>query len=138
MKSTKKTSKSRKPSQKTEGEAVNSSAPTIDKSHYTPQGEHPEDRIYRDREYIERLQAHIDSICAALEKDLGIKNDSTWLFDFIHNEDRNIEFEDYLGERGVRYKDIVQSKKKQSPSPRRKATVTKKQTPTRLEMIAIQ
>lgn len=126
MKSAKKTSKSRKPSHKTEGKAVTYSVPTIDKTHYTPRGEHPEDRIYRDREYIGRLQAHINSIYDALEEDLGVKNDSNWLFDFIHNEDRNIEFEDYLGERGVRYRDIVQSKKPQEPSPRRKATVVKK------------
>lgn len=126
MKPAKKTSKSKKPGQKCEGESANYSGPTIDKKHYTPQGEHPEDRIYRDREYIGRLQAHINMIYDALEEDLGVKNDSNWLFDFIHNEDRNIEFEDYLGERGVRYKDIVQSKKKQSPSPRRKAPATKK------------
>lgn len=83
------------------------SGSTITKDHYTPKGEHPEDRIYRDREYIHRLRAHLDEVYDALEKDLGILEGDNWLFDFVHNEDRCIEFEDYLSEQGVSYKDIV-------------------------------
>lgn len=83
---------------------------TIDKSHYTTGGEHPEDRIYRDREYIHRTRLHLSEVYEALEKDLCVKPDENWLFDFVHNEDRNIEFEDYLGEFGMRYKDIVSRK----------------------------
>lgn len=83
---------------------------TIDKSHYTPQGEHPEDRIYRDREYIHRLRAHLDEVYDALERDLGIIDDCNWLFDFIHNEVREGEFEDYLADYGVQYKDIAVGK----------------------------
>jgi len=85
---------------------------TIEKSHYTPQGEHPEDRIHRDREYIHRLRRHLDEVYDALERDLRIKEDENWLFDFIYNEDRLIEFEDYLDEYGVRYKDIVRAGKR--------------------------
>jgi hypothetical protein len=80
---------------------------TITDSHYTPLGEHPEDRIYRDREYIHRLQKHIDEIYGALEKDLNLIEDKNWLFDYIYNEDENIEFEDYLNKYKVQYKDIV-------------------------------
>jgi len=97
---------------------------TINKAHYTPQGDHPEDRIHRDREYIHRLQRHLDEVYDALEKDLAIKKDSNWLFDFVYNEDRLIEFEEYLAECGVRYKDIVDETKgrtgKQSKKPRRR------------------
>lgn len=82
----------------------------ISKIHYTPQGDHPEDRIYRDREYIRRLREHMDEVYDSLEKDLGVKEGDNWLFDFVHNEDRNIEFEEYLAERGVDYAEIVESK----------------------------
>lgn len=85
--------------------------PTITERHYTPQGEHPEDRIHRDREYIHRLQRHMDEVYDALEKDLGVKEGNNWLFDFIYNDDRSIEFEDYLGECGILYKDIVSRRK---------------------------
>jgi hypothetical protein len=80
---------------------------TITNAHYTPLGEHPEDRIYRDREYIHRLQKHIDEIYQTLEKDLNLIEDKNWLFDYIYNEDENIEFEDYLNKFKVQYKDIV-------------------------------
>jgi hypothetical protein len=80
---------------------------TITDSHYTPLGEHPEDRIYRDREYIHRLQKHMDEIYVALEKDLNLKEENNWLFDYIYNEDENIEFEEYLNKYKVQYKDIV-------------------------------
>jgi hypothetical protein len=80
---------------------------TITDSHYTPLGEHPEDRIYRDKEYIQRLQKHIDEIYQALEDDLNLKTEDNWLFDYIYNEDENIEFEDYLHKFKVQYKDIV-------------------------------
>jgi hypothetical protein len=94
---------------------------TIDKSHYTSRGEHPEDRIHHDREYIRRLQAHLDSVYDALEKDLGVKGESNWLFDFVYNEERDIEFEDYLRERGVLYRGIVQRTKRQAPRARKPA-----------------
>jgi hypothetical protein len=84
---------------------------TVTKKHYTPQGDHPEDRIFRDREYIHRLQRHIDTVYDELEKDLGIREEGNWLFDFIYNEDRLIEFEDYLREHRIQYKDIVSKKK---------------------------
>jgi hypothetical protein len=80
---------------------------TIADTHYTPLSEHPEDRIYRDREYIHRLQKHIDEIYAALESDLNLKEENNWLFDYIYNEDDNIEFEEYLNKYKVQYKDIV-------------------------------
>jgi len=84
----------------------------ISNVHYTPQGDHPEDRIYRDREYIHRLREHMDEVYDSLEKDLGIKEGDNWLFDFVHNEDRNIEFEEYLAEHGVSYAEIVVPKSK--------------------------
>jgi hypothetical protein len=84
--------------------------PSISVCHYTIQGEHPEDRIYRDKEYIRRLQRHIDEVFDALEKDLRVKEGDNWLFDFIFNEEGDMEFEDYLRVHGTQYKDIVRVK----------------------------
>jgi hypothetical protein len=80
---------------------------TITESHYTKFGEHPEDRIYRDREYIQRLQRHIDSVYELLKSDLRLQDDIDWLFDYIYNEDENIEFEEYLAKFDVRYDELV-------------------------------
>jgi hypothetical protein len=84
-----------------------SNASSINESHYTKFGEHPEDRIYRDREYIQRLQRHIDSVYELLKSDLRLQDDVDWLFDYIYNEDDNIEFEEYLAKFDVRYDELV-------------------------------
>ena len=82
---------------------------TITKKHYTHRGEHPEDRIYRDREYIKRLQEHIDYVYDLLKHDLRLnEKGNDWLFDYIYNEeDTNVEFEEYLAKYNVRYDELV-------------------------------
>jgi len=81
---------------------------TILDKHYTPQGEHPEDRTYRDKEYIKRLHEHIDEVYEKLAKDLRFnEKGKEWLFDYIYNEDNDIELEEYLLQRNVKYKDVV-------------------------------
>jgi hypothetical protein len=84
---------------------------TITEEHYTLDGDHPEDRIYRDKEYINRLQSHIDSIYVLLANDLNLNDKGRdWLFDYIFNEvNKNIEFEEYLAKYKVNYKDLVTS-----------------------------
>jgi|694.fasta_scaffold78917_9 hypothetical protein len=86
---------------------------TITKEHYTKFNEHPEDRIYRDREYIQRLQRHIDSVYDLLANDLRLnQKGQDWLFDYIFNDDsKDIEFEEYLAKYNVRYEDCVTSNK---------------------------
>ena len=81
---------------------------TITKKHYTQFNEHPEDRIYRDREYIQRLQRHIDSVYELLANDLRLnQKGQDWLFDYVYNsDDTNIEFEEYLAKYNVKYEDI--------------------------------
>jgi hypothetical protein len=83
----------------------------INESHYTKNNEHPEDRIFRDREYIQRLQQHIDSIHELLANDLRLNQmGQDWLFDYVFNEDsKDVEFEEYLEKYKVRYKDCVTS-----------------------------
>jgi len=86
---------------------------TITEEHYTLDGDHPEDRIYRDREYIHRLQRHIDSVYEELAKDLRLNEQGTdWLFDYVYNEDnKDIMFEEYLEKYNVKYEDSVTSNK---------------------------
>jgi len=81
---------------------------TITNSHYTKSGDHPEDRIFRDKEYTQRLQKHIDEVYESLAQDLRLNESGRdWLFDFFYNEEDNIEFEDYLQKSGILYKDLV-------------------------------
>ena len=82
---------------------------SINQEHYTSFGEHPEDRIFRDREYIQRLQRHIDSVYELLDNDLRLnEKGQDWLFDYIFNsDDHNIEFEEYLEKYNVKYSDLV-------------------------------
>ena len=89
------------------------SASSINQSHYTKFKEHPEDRIFRDREYIQRLQRQIDSVYELLDNDLRLnEKGQDWLFDYIFNEDsKDIEFEDYLKKCNVKYGNCVTSNK---------------------------
>jgi len=81
---------------------------TITSSHYTSQGDHPEDRIFRDKEYASRLQTHIDNVFESLSKDLRLnKNGEDWLFDFFYNENSDADFEEFLQNRGINYNDII-------------------------------
>jgi hypothetical protein len=86
---------------------------TISKNHYTKLNEHPEDRIFRDKEYIQRLQRHIDSVYESLATDLKLNEKGyDWLFDYVYNEDnKDIEFEEYLEKYNVKYEDCVTSNK---------------------------
>jgi hypothetical protein len=83
---------------------------TITEENYTLDGDHPEDRIYRDKEFINRLQSHIDLVYDILAMDLKLnEKGKEWLFDFVYNEEENIEFEDFLAKYNVKYKDLVTS-----------------------------
>lgn len=85
----------------------------ITEEHYTTQNDHPEDRIFRDKEYINRLQNHIDEVYKQLSLDLRLNDEGReFLFDYLYNEDRDIEFEDYLNNLGYRYDEVVFKKRK--------------------------
>jgi hypothetical protein len=80
----------------------------IKKKHYTPQGEHPDDRIYRDKVFINRLQKHIDAVFEDLAHDLRLnEKGKDWLFDFVYNCDELIEFEKYLEKYDIEYQDLA-------------------------------
>lgn len=79
----------------------------------TRQNEHPEDRIFRDKEYIKRLQKHIDEVYTKLALDLRLKDrGKDILFDYLYNCDEDIEFEDYLDRFGNSYEEIAFAKRK--------------------------
>lgn len=81
----------------------------ITKKHYTDNGDHPEDLIFRDKAYINRLQEHIDNQFESLAVKLRLNDrGKDWLFDYVFNEsDKNIEFEEFLERYGVKYEDLV-------------------------------
>ena len=86
----------------------------INTDHYTRQNEHPEDRIFKDKEYINRLQKHIDEVYEELARDLRVNMDGKdYLFDYIFNEMNNdLEFEGYLHKLGHRYDEMFFRKRK--------------------------
>jgi hypothetical protein len=79
----------------------------INTNHYSRLNEHPEDRIFRDKEYIKRLYKHLDDVYNETCRDLRLNDEGKdFLFDYIYNEDKEIEFEEYLYDLGVRYDEI--------------------------------
>lgn len=86
----------------------------ITEEHYTTRrNEHPEDRIFRDKEYINRLQKHIDEVYEKLSLDLRLNDEGKeFLFDYLYNEDKGIEFEEYLNNLGYRYDEVAFKKRK--------------------------
>jgi hypothetical protein len=80
----------------------------ITEEHYTTQNDHPEDRIFRDKEYINRLQKHIDEVYEKLSLDLRLNDrGKDLLFDYLYNCDEDIEFEDYLHRFGNSYEELA-------------------------------
>lgn len=86
----------------------------MNEQYYTIQNEHPEDRIYRDKEYINRLQKHIDEVYEDLSRDMRVNMEGKdYLFDYIFNEeDNDLAFEDYLHKYGHRYDEMTFRKRK--------------------------
>ncbi len=79
----------------------------INYTHYTSKNEHPEDVIYREKNYISRLQEHIDSVYDTLADNLRLtEKGKDMLFDYIFNSTENDGFEDYLDSYGIEYDDI--------------------------------
>lgn len=79
--------------------------------YYTKTGNHPDDSIIKVKEFINKLQEVQERYYTDLVNDLNLKNSSLddWLFDYIFNEDADIEemFTEYLEDRGKNYEDFV-------------------------------
>lgn len=100
--------KQRKPTHLTITKHYGPEVSTINQGHYTSYGEHPEDRIFSDKEFINRLQSHVDLVYGLLANDLRLnEKGKDWLFDYIYNCDEPIEFEEYLERFDVKYRELV-------------------------------
>ena len=88
----------------------------ITEKHYTVKGEHPIDRIFKDKIYINRLQKHLDKVFDKLAKHLDLNEKGTqWVFDYVFNEDDSKDFEEYLDIYNLNYNDLVNDGKAKYP-----------------------
>lgn len=79
----------------------------ITEKHYINKDEHPEDRIYSVKKFINEIENVQTFYFNQLFLDLNLKNEgSDLLFDYIFNEDGEIEFEEYLEKLGKTYEEI--------------------------------
>jgi hypothetical protein len=79
----------------------------ITEKHYTDKNEHPEDRIFAVKKFINELSNVQDFYFNQLLLELNLNDDAhDYLFDFIFNEDKEIEFEDYLDGLGKKYENL--------------------------------
>lgn len=80
----------------------------ITKKHYTLDGRHPEDAIYKERMLIQEFQRMLEKRFDNLVQDLRLTEEGeNLLFDYIYNNgDEDIEFEDYLGRLDTDYSEI--------------------------------
>jgi hypothetical protein len=82
--------------------------------YYTPDGMHPEDAIFKVKQFINELTKIQESYFNKLSKDLKLNKDGDdFLFDYIHNsgdDGDKLEFCEYLDKFKKEYKDIVSVK----------------------------
>jgi len=71
---------------------------------------HPEDEIYKVKTFINELQKVQEEYFTKLVENLNLsKEGEDWLFDYIHNSDKN-EFDDfqhYLNDFNKKYEDMI-------------------------------
>jgi len=79
--------------------------------YYTKSGNHPDDVINKVKTFINELQKVQEKYLSDLMDDLNLKNDilDDWIFDYVFNEDSDIEemFTEYLEDRGKNYEEFV-------------------------------
>jgi hypothetical protein len=78
--------------------------------YYTKTGQHPDDAINKVKIFINELQIVQDKYFDDLVDDLKINNSlNDWLFDYIFNEDSDIDlmFTEYLEDVNKKYEDFV-------------------------------
>ena len=78
--------------------------------YYTKTGQHPDDAINRVKTFINELQKVQDKYFDDLVDELNINEElNDWLFDYIFNEDSDIDlmFTEYLEDVNKKYEDFV-------------------------------
>lgn len=81
----------------------------ITEKFYTDKNEHPEDKIYNVKKFVNELSNVQDYYFNQLVLDLNLNDKgSDWLFDYIFNSSREEYdgFDHYLSKYGVNYKDL--------------------------------
>lgn len=72
------------------------------------QGRHPEDIIFEIKSFVNQLSKVQEEKFRLLCKELGAnEKGEDWLFDYVHNCDDNLCFDEYLAKYGVAYADCV-------------------------------
>jgi hypothetical protein len=79
------------------------------KQHYTPDGMHPEDAIYKVKTFVKELQNVQETYIKNLVQDLNLNKDGEeWLFDYIYNSDETVDdFSHYLELFKRKYEDML-------------------------------
>ena len=78
--------------------------------YYTKTGQHPDDAINKVKTFINELQKVQDKYFDDLVDELNINEElNDWLFDYIFNEDSDIDlmFTEYLEDVNKKYEDFV-------------------------------
>ena len=79
----------------------------ITEKHYTDNNEHPEDKIYRVKSFINELENVQTFYYNQLLLELQMSEEiDDHLFDYIYNEPHDSSFEDYLSNYNLKYKDF--------------------------------
>jgi len=79
----------------------------ITEKHYTNKNEHPEDKIYKVKSFINELSNVQDFYFNQLLIDLNLKDEiHDYLFDYLFNEDGSTTFSEYLEGLGKTYKEF--------------------------------
>lgn len=82
----------------------------MNKIKYTPDGQHPEDAIFKAKTFINELQKVQEEYFIKLSKDLNLtKEGEEWLFDYVYNEpdDTYDGFDLYLEDFKKKYENMV-------------------------------
>ena len=86
----------------------------MNKKNYTPDRQHPEDAIYKVKQFISELQKVQEEYFEKLVTSLSLTEEGEeHLFDYVYNssEDYCEDFEHYLSEFNVSYDSIVNNRK---------------------------
>jgi len=79
----------------------------ITEKHYTSKSEHPEDKIYDVKKFINELSNVQDYYFNQLFLELNLNDKANdYLFDYIFNENDKLLFEEYLETLGEKYDDF--------------------------------
>lgn len=76
----------------------------ITEKHYTDKNEHPEDRIFATKNFINELENVQTFYYNQLLLDLNLNEEANdYLFDYVYNENAEISFEEYLNKLNKSY-----------------------------------